>query len=309
MKQLRKALLWISVCIVIAAGLIVINKRSLPESKALSNSDSKQISRTSTINLGAGGMAKQPALDTPSSRFEPPGDQLKNDYERSEDLYRLAVNAAHSNNPANWTQGFMAVMGCAIVKADIEMVTTMARGASVTSIKGNDRALSSTAAADLLKKCRGFINNDTAANSSLRRTIAERARDGNYYVMGATAGRVSNDHFVKIISSQDLNGFVLSYVDVRDRVLQRHGIASSSNEAAAFDIAYMLAACDAGRDCSERSTTYALICALESKCAGSLERAYAQDVDEKTALLISSYRAKIANALLMKDVSFFGMPR
>lgn len=246
--------------------------------------------------------ARQSDPPQPAASVAGPRSSAPAAFDSADDLYALAFMASSSSDVSVLVQGFMASMTCIEVRPERGRLDALAGVAQV------DRVASEQArtARLLLHRCRGFFDNDPVGNAQWRATIADRLRSAGVFVAGLSHRTMTEADIRGVIDRADAMAFELGGVDIIDRTLRRQGIAPDSQAANAFAVAYLLAACDVGRDCSGSSIRYAQLCALNSRCPGSIEALYREGMPAELAPKVGFYREVIADAFRARNHAFFG---
>ncbi len=252
-----------------------------------------------TSSTATGGATTLAARTMESSPFQV---EQRRSFDREADLYRLAVDAAHSADPNLWGQGYAAAASCMATKPTRAQLVEMSEMRPDVPAPA-ERA---SAARSLLERCHAFFMNDDIANLALRRRIADNVRAGREYVAGVSTGPITSAQFRAVLARQDQLTFEKVFVDIQGPAMRANAVQEGGTQAAAFALGFMLAQCDLGRNCSSDSLTYLQLCASEGKCDGSLERFYTHGAPQEILVKAAYYRHQIAEAYRQKNAGYFG---
>lgn len=241
------------------------------------------------------------SLDVPSAA---PRGNGRSSFDSSPDLFTFATLSASSSDPSFLGHGLIAAANCIAVKREAIQLSQLAISQALDT---QDTAHRSGSARLLLSRCRGFIENDPAANAGLRARIAQAARATQDYVAGVTEGGPSDDQLRRIIDRQDFLGFEKTLTDLLERTMAANHVPADARSVMNYTVAYLVAGCDLGRDCTATGMTYAMMCAMESRCAGDLERTYLAGLDPRDAAAVAEIRSRIVRAFRAADMAFFGL--
>lgn len=245
-------------------------------------------------------MATEPAADN-----RPP-QTIAASFDTSDDLFKFAFDAMGSNNPTRLVHGFEAAQLCLAAKASWDVIAPFLQAEPAL---GPERAARTRAAQSLRQRCRGFLDNDSSANNSIRSTIRARVlQNPSIYLRSAYTTELTTEQFLEAMNRGD---WVLPNVaahEILPRMVASRGLTGSTQKAMDVGIAFTLALCDIGRDCSEQSAEYQLGCAQFNRCAGGFEPFFLKELPPERRSSVAALRAEIAAAWIRRDSAYFGFP-
>ena len=224
-------------------------------------------------------------------------------FDSAENIYLFAVAAADSSNPTALTQALHATLNCLSIRKEEANYRRLASQPAEPQVS----EARSAAAKSLLSRCDGFLSNDEAAATGLRTRITSKLRASQEYVMGVTDGAASEAQLRSIITRGDYLSFEKTMIDVLPRVLNARNDSLTAERERDLSLAYVLASCDLGRDCSPRSMTYSMLCARDGRCEGSLEEFYLTGLDARSRANVAVLRAEVVEAFRSRNLKYFGL--
>ncbi|MEO6278247.1 hypothetical protein [Roseateles sp.] len=224
-------------------------------------------------------------------------------FDSTEDLYEYANAAVNSSNARVVYDGWLAARGCAMLRSSRDEYERKITTSEIDSNGEQARAIRM-----VIKRCRGFFDNDRAANSGLSARLAQKVRATNngLYVAGISTGAPSAEQFGDVVARRDWVTFSAIQGLLLPKTLQAAGIANGSEEAILFSIAWMKSACDIGMDCTPTGFSYASRCADTGQCPGSWEKEAEIGMTAAYKEKIGHYQAQIAEAVASRNYKFFG---
>lgn len=227
------------------------------------------------------------------------------DHGRSEDLFGLAMRRADSDRAAELLDGWWAASTCISVSASREVLQRQA----LLQGQGPEGREQQRAAAALLHRCKGFLDNDLSANLGLRaRLVLKLSQHPDVYVPGPVHVPMTDLQFARAVEHGDALGFRAAFnFGFPDRLASR--LASSDADRSLVGLAFAQAACDLGLDCSAEGVDYLLGCGLAGRCNGSLEAFWQHGLDVEERARVRRFRDGIVAAVRARDLSYFGLPR
>ena len=226
------------------------------------------------------------------------------DYSTFDNLYDLANRAASSNDFRLVQQGLMATQACMLALKARPTYEGMANsGASPDPIEAERKRSSAL----LLARCRGFFDNDYAANNELRSRLSAKIRQQNAYVIGTSVEAPTQAQLLDVIEREDWLTFTGAFDRYRPFVARAQGINQRSPNEYLFIAAWLAAGCGSGFDCGRDSLPYAINCADGGLCKGSMNNNLFGDFDQEQIAVAEGYRKAISEAFKSRDLAFFGL--
>jgi hypothetical protein len=224
----------------------------------------------------------------------------------AEDLYERANVAANSNDAGVIYSGWLAARSCTVLSDSRQEYERKIAASEIDPNGERARAIRL-----VVKRCRGFFDNDTNANSELKARLAQKVRtmSNGIYVAEIGTGTPSADQFADIVARRDWVTFSAVQDLLLPNTLQAAGIAKGSEEAVLFSIAWMKFACSIGMDCTPNGFSYASRCADTGQCPGSWDKEAEIGMTAAYKEKIDVYEAQIAAAIASKNYKFFGFNR
>lgn len=227
-------------------------------------------------------------------------------YDQVEDLFAYATLAADSTERGTIINGWYAVQDCRAVKTDRDRLTER------SSYGGTDAQDIRVAAAarQVLRRCKGFFDNDVSAIMGLRERLRVQlnAIDADAYLASGLSGPISDAQFLRVIESGDGLTFSSALVDIRPQLVSRLRYLEGSADAAIVGVALLVAQCDLARSCNRSSLNHQINCALSGHCEDPQVDLYAGLTPDSKAKVVEMAAAIVA-AFRARDARFFGFPR
>jgi hypothetical protein len=225
-------------------------------------------------------------------------------FDTVEDVYAFVTRAASSGDKLTLVQGFNAAATCMAMRADRQMLE------DAKSYAGADHKQQELkrVAILVLSRCRGFFDNDASANSELRDRITGRLRSmENTFVGGLHHQRITNSQFIAVMDTGDWMTFGGLMTDIMPSLSRSQGIAEGTEDHTLLGVAYILASCDIGKDCSSISLSYAAMCVRARACTGGLDSFGSDEFTQTQREKILKFRRQIADAWARRDRRYFGV--
>ncbi|MFG5410931.1 hypothetical protein ABXN37_26015 [Piscinibacter sakaiensis] len=222
----------------------------------------------------------------------------------AEDLYALANAALSAKDPATIHDGWQAATVCMAALHPRSHYEQMAAKSLPQPVSDQQ----ARAAALMVMKCRGFLDNEWSGNSELRGRLRERLRaDGSVYFPASAGAPPTPAQFTSMLDRQDWATLPLLAQRFSKKILGDDGLLSQFTEMGGYLAAWQLIACDMGRNCTGSDPEYLVHCLDSGNCNGSVIDNLKEKMSPAEWESAQRWRLKMGKAIAERDLSFFGV--
>lgn len=223
------------------------------------------------------------------------------DFDRDPDPYAMAHRALSTSDQATLFNAFMATLTCtAMNKSRTEMETEL------SVAPGDMPQLRRDAIQLVLTRCRGFFDNDRAANRELMQRLSTKIRANlTGHLPPFTKGTLPREHFAAVVDRGDWQTFSISVLEFTGNIMKHKGLAQSELEMMLVMGGVQMAICDLGKECSARSLQFAAMCVNSDDCQPALQGHMWEGLPAELKVRMQAYGAEIIAAMRRKDLDYF----